>query len=69
MITIQHTHVDSVIITYSNSTDNCAMKEETRGRMDELSEHMCDMMYSHNFNRAYACSDSNGEILIKIERT
>lgn len=69
MLTIKHTHTDNVIITYLDKAENYALKEERSGNMGELSEHVCDVLYSHNFAYADVCSLETGEVLMTIEWT
>ena len=69
MITIQHTYADNVIITYLDRTNNYALKEERVDNMDDLTEHICDVLIQHGFNCADVCSASTGEVLMIIKRT
>ena len=69
MITIRHIYTDTVIILYSNFAGNYTLKEEHCGTMDDIAEHVCDVLIQHNFNYADVCSDSTGEVLMTIRRT
>lgn len=69
MITIKHTYTDTVIILYSNFVGDYTLKEEYCGIMDDIAEHVCDILIQHNFNYADVCSGSTGEVLITVRRT
>lgn len=69
MITIRHTHNAYVeIIYYSHKDDGRGMYETTVGNMDDLAEHVCDVLVKHNFVGADVCSAETGEVLMTIER-
>lgn len=66
---IQHTYSTHVEITYLDSIGNYSLKEQTCGSMDEIAEHICEVLVKHNFTCADACSCETGEILLIIDHT
>ena len=67
-INIYHSHSDMVKITYYGVM-KCNLVETLSGTMDELAEHMCDVMVKHNFVLADACSVDTGEMLLIVTRS
>lgn len=68
-INIHHvytTHVE--IIYYPNAEDSRGLHESTVANMDEIAEHVCEVLIKHNFIYADVCSAETGEILMTIER-
>lgn len=69
-ISIQHTYHTYVEITYYPDANNgCGLHETTMGNMDDLAEHVCEILVKHNFAGADVCSSETGEVLMIIERT
>ena len=69
-INIQHTYTTYVeIIYYPNNDDACGLHETTVGSMDDIQEHVCEILIKHNFAGADVCSTETGEVLMVIERT
>ena len=70
MITIRHTYNTRVeIIYYPHRDDAHGLHETTVGSMDDLAEHVCEIVIKHNFVGADVCSTETGEVLMTIERT
>lgn len=68
-INIYHSHSDVAEITYYGVMKGSGLVETLSGTMDELAEHMCDVMVKHNFVLADACSVDTGEILLIVTRS
>jgi len=69
-INIHHTYSAHVeIIYYPNSDDACGLHETTVGEMDDIQEHVCEILVKHNFAGADVCSAETGEVLMIVERT
>lgn len=69
-ITIEHTYSTSVeIIYYSCENDTLGLHEKTVGTMDDVSEHICEILVKHNFVGADVCSAETGEVLMIITRS
>lgn len=68
MINIQHTYTTHVEISYLDPTGNYALKEQTCGSMDEIAEHICEVLVKHNFVSADAIDAGTGELLLLVER-
>lgn len=66
---IQHTYSTHVEISYLDPIGNYALKEQTCGSMDEIAEHICEVLVKHSFASADACSCETGELLLTVERT
>lgn len=67
-IHVQHTYSTHTEIIYQSS-DGTGLREYTVGNMDEILEHVCDVLVHHHFSHADVCSAENGEVLMIIERT
>ena len=68
MINIQHTYTTHVEIIY-RAQDDTGLHETTCGNMDEIAEHICEVLIKHNFTSADVCSTSTGELLMIVERS
>lgn len=66
---ISHVYADVAKITYYGAMKCNGLVETLSGTMDELAEHMCDIMVKHNFVLADACSVDTGEILLIVKRS
>lgn len=71
MITIEHRYCAPVEILYRpNAADGgYGLYENTIGNMDEIAEHICEVLVKHNFSAADVCSEETGEILMVIKRS
>ena len=67
-INIQHTYCAHVDIYYT-SCDETRLHEHMCDNMDEVAEHVCEVLIRHNFTNADVCSAETGEILMIITRT
>ncbi len=68
-IIIQHTYATGVEIVYSDENSNSDFRENTYDTMDEIAEHVCEMLIKHQFDNADVCSTETGEILMIIKRS
>ena len=68
MINIQYTYTTHVEISYLDPIGNYALKEQTCGSMDEIAEHICEVLVKHNFVSADAIDAGTGELLLLVER-
>lgn len=69
-INIQHTYNTYVeIIYYPKADDKGGLYENTCGPMDDIAEHVCEILVKHNFVAANVCSIETGEVLMTVERT
>lgn len=68
-ITIQHTYTAHVEISFLDCENNYAMKEQTCGSMDEIAEHVCEVLVKHDFTYADVIDATTGELLLVAERT
>lgn len=69
-INIRHTYNTYVeIIYYLNGDGACGLHESTCGIMDDIQEHVCEVLVKHNFAGADVCSAETGEVLMVVERT
>ena len=68
MITVQHTYCTHVEIIYT-ANDGAGLHETTVGNMDEIMEHVCDVLVHHAFVHADVCSAETGEILMIVDRS
>lgn len=68
MITIQHIYCTHVEIIYTTN-DGAGLHENTVGNMDEIAEHVCEVLVKHNFTCADVCSAETGEVLMIVERS
>lgn len=69
-INIRHTYNTYVeIIYYPNGDGACGLHESTCGNMDDIQEHVCEVLVKHNFTGADVCSAETGEVLMIVERT
>lgn len=66
---ISHVYADAAKITYYGTTNCNGLVESFSGTMDEIAEHICDVMVKHNFERAEACSFYNDEMLLTVKRS
>ncbi len=67
-INIHHTystHAD--VFYYDNSTLN--LREYVCDNMDDIAEHVCEVLIRHNFTTADVCDSETGEVLMVVERT
>ena len=71
MITIEHRYCTPVEILYRPNTadGSYGLYENTIGNMDEIAEHICEVLVKHNFPAADVCSEETGEILMVIKRS
>ncbi len=71
MITIEHRYCTPVEILYRPSTTDGSygLYEYTTGNMDEIAEHICEVLVKHNLSAADVCSEETGEILMVIKRS
>ena len=67
-IHVRHTYCTHVEIIFQ-SADGVGLHEATVGDMDEILEHVCDVLVHHGFSHADVCSAETGEILMEVERT
>ena len=67
-INIQHTYCTHVEIMYT-ATHGAYLREATVGSMDEIQEHVCEVLIKHNFTHADVCSAETGEVLMIVDRT
>jgi hypothetical protein len=68
-ITIEHTYCTHVEISFLDRAHNYALKEQTCGSMDEIAEHICEVLVKHNFASADVIDASTGELLMLVERS
>lgn len=68
-INIQHTYSTHVEISFLDHAHNYALKEQTCGSMDEVAEHVCEVLVKHNFASADVIDTSTGELLMIVERS
>lgn len=68
-INIQHTYSTHVEISFLDHANNYALKEQTCGSMDEITEHCCVVLVKHNFASADVIDASTGELLMIVERS
>lgn len=68
-IYIEHIYTTHVEISFLDRDNNFALKEQTCGSMDEIAEHVCEVLVKHNFVSADVCSAETGEILMFVTRT
>lgn len=68
-INIQHTYSTHVEIVYLDTVMNCGLHESTCGSMDDIAEHVCEVLVKHNFSSADVYSAETGELLLIVERT
>ena len=68
-INIQHTYTASVEISFLDHANNYALKEQTCGSMDEIAEHICEVLVKHDFAFADVIDATTGELLLIVERT
>lgn len=69
MITIKHCYCTTVEILYHNRKDTYYLIENKTDTMDNIAEHVCEVIVNHDFSRADVCSSETGEILLTIERS
>lgn len=69
MINIQHVYTAFVEVIYLDKVTNCGLHESTCGTMDDIAEHVCDVLVKHNFTSADICDANTGELLMVIERS
>ena len=67
-INIRHTYCTHVEIIYS-TCDGAHLHETTCGNMNDIAEHVGEVLVKHNFPNADVCSAETGEVLMIIERT
>lgn len=67
-IHVQHTYATHVEIIFQ-SADGCGLHESTCGDMDEILEHVCDVLVHHGFSHADVCSAETGEVLMIVDRS
>ena len=65
---VKHTYSTHVEISYLDPIGNYSLKENQCGNMDELAEHMCEVIVKHNFTLADACDANTGELVLTVER-
>lgn len=68
-INIKHTYSTHTHVTYLDEEMNCGLHESICGNMDEIAEHVCEVLVKHNFSYADVCSEETGELLMIVERT
>ena len=69
MITIKHVYCTPTQIEYTDNTKEVRMIEYYTESMDNIAEHVCDMLVKHNFYSADVLDRNTGEMLIIIDRT
>lgn len=69
MITIKRVYCTSTQIEYTDKTKEVKMIEYYTESMDNIAEHVCDMLVKHNFYGADVLDRNTGEMLIIIDRT
>jgi len=67
-IHVQHTYTTHVEIIY-RAQDGAGLHEATCGSMDDILEHVCDVLVHHHFTSADVCSAETGEVLMIVERS
>ena len=67
-IHVQHTYSTHVEIIYQ-SADGAGLREATCGTMDDILEHVCDVLVHHHFTNADVCSAETGEVIMIVTRT
>lgn len=67
-IHVQHTYSTHVDIIY-RAQDGAGLNEYTCGSMDDILEHICDVLVHHNFNNADVCDAETGEVIMIVTRT
>ena len=68
-INIQHTYSAHVEISFLDRAHNYALKEQTCGSMDEIAEHVCEVLVKHDFTSADVVDSTTGELLLIVERS
>lgn len=68
-INIRHVFCTHVDIYYTSSRNETRLHEHMCNDMDEIAEHVCDILINHNFTNADVYDSSTGEILMIVERT
>lgn len=66
-INIRHTYTAHVDVYYDNPT--VKLHEHMCDNMDEVAEHVCEVLVRHNFTIADVCDSETGEVIMIIERT
>ena len=68
-INIHYVYSTNVEISFLDRAHNYALKEQTCGSMDEITEHICEVLVKHDFTYADVIDATSGELLLVIERT
>lgn len=70
MINIQHTYCTKVNITYLciHGAQIDLVEEQMRADMDSIAEHICAMLFHHNFTHACASDADTGEVVLIIDK-
>lgn len=66
-INIRHTYTTHVDVYYDNTTVN--LHEHLCDNMDDIAEHVCEVLIRHNFTTADVCDSETGEVIMIVERT
>ena len=74
MITVEHVYCTHVHINYyvANEEDGCLpwhLDESLVDTMDNIAEHVCEILVKHGFVSADVCSAETGEVLMIITRS
>ena len=67
-IIIKHTYSTNVEISFIGD-DQYTFRQRTSGRMDDIAEHVCEMLIAHKFNAADVMDADTGEVIMQVERT
>ena len=68
-LNIRYTYSTHVEISFLDRANNYSLKEQTCGSMDEIEEHVCEVLVKHDFNSADVIDAATGELLMVVERT
>lgn len=67
-LVISHVYDTATKITYYGTTKCNSLVENFSGTMDEIAEHICDVMVKRNFKLAKAYAFHNDELLLIVKR-
>ena len=68
-IHVQHTYSTTTEIIYTRHNQPYKFYETAAGKMDDIFEHVCDVMIYYDFDNADVCSTETGEVLMIVNRT
>lgn len=66
-INIHHTYTAHVDVYYDYTTVN--LHEQLCDNMDDIAEHVCEVLIRHSFTTADVCDSETGEVIMTVERT